>query len=331
MSTSIGANLPTFLDVMKRMRPDGGIELSMAELMTQENGLLKDMVFKEGNLPTGHRTTRRSSVPTPEFRMINQGVSRMKSASDQVDESVGLMEGLSVVDVRLARLNGNDGAWRASEDMAFRQGFNNLFETTMWYGNTEQDPEKWMGFGPRFDLQAAAFGGQLVNSGITAAGNEQSRLWFIDWGLDTVHGIYAKGGKGGLDVRALPDDLVTDSEGKEFEAHRTKFEWECGLAVPDPRHVSVVCNIDSSAISASSNLLILAIIKAYNQLMRGGRTVAYCNPFVATYLHMQAVYQALNGTISVSNPTGEAPISIMGVPLRISQGLIATEAPITFA
>lgn len=325
-TTAVGATLPSFLDVMKRMRPDGGIELSMAELMTQENGLLKDMVWKEGNLPTGHRSHRRTAIPTPEFRLINAGVSRAKSRSDQVDESVGLMESLSVVDVRLARLNGNDGAWRASEDMAFRQGFNNLFETTMWYGNTEIDPEKWMGFGPRFDLTTATFGGQMVASGISASGDEQSRLWFIDWGLDTVHGIYAKGGKGGFDVRVLPDDLVTDEDGKEFEAHRTKFEWECGLAVPDPRHVSVVYNIDSSAISASSALLIQAIIKAYNQLVRGGRTVAYCNPFVSTYLHLQALYQALNGTVDVSNPTGDAPTKVMGIPLRISQGLIATES-----
>jgi hypothetical protein len=324
-TTAVGATLPTFLDVMKRMRPDGGIELSMVELMTQENGLLKDMVFKEGNLPTGHRITRRSSVPTPEFRLINSGVSRAKSRSDQVDESVGLMESLSVTDVRLARLNGNDGAWRASEDMAFRQGFQNLFETTMWYGNTEIDPEKWMGLSPRFDLSSAAFGGQMVASGISASGSDQNSLWFIDWGLDTVHGIYAKGGKGGLDVRALPDDLVTDDDGKEFEAHRTKFEWEVGLAVPDPRHVVRVYNIDSSAISASSSLLIQGIIKGYHQLMRGGRSVAYCNPFVAGYLHLQALYGALNGTITVADPTGNPVTTIMGIPLRISQGLVKTE------
>jgi len=324
-TTAVGATLPTFLDVMKRMRPDGGIELTMAELMEQENGLLKDMVWKEGNLPTGHRITRRSSVPTPEFRQINQGVSRAKSRSDQVDESVGLMEALSVVDVRLARLNGNDGAWRASEDMAFRVGFNNTFETTMWYGNTEIDPEKWMGFGPRFDLTTAAFGGQMVASGISASGSDQNSLWFIDWGMDTVHGIYAKGGKGGLDVRVLPDDLVTDEDGKEFEAHRTKFEWECGLAVPDPRHVVRVYNIDSSAISAESSLLIQGIIKGYHQLMRGGRTVAYCNPFVAGYLHLQARYGALNGTLTTDNTTGQPVQNIMGVPLRISQGLTKTE------
>jgi hypothetical protein len=328
-TTAVGATLPTFLDVMKRMRPDGGIETLMVELMTQENGLLKDMVFKEGNLPTGHRITRRTSVPQPEFRILNSGVSRAKSRSDQVDESVGLMESLSVVDVRLARLNGNDGAWRASEDMAFRQGFNNLFETTMWYGNTEIDPEKWMGFGPRFDLSTAAFGGQMVASGITASGDEQSRLWFIDWGLDTVHGIYAKGGKGGFDVRVLPDDLVTDEDGKEFEAHRTKFEWECGLAVADPRHVSVVYNIDSSAISSESRLLVTAITKAAHQLLRGGRSVAYANPFTATYLQLQAQYQALNGTITIADPTGNPVTMVMGMPLRISQGLIATEAPLS--
>jgi hypothetical protein len=325
-TTGIGATLPNYLDVMKRMRPDGGIETLMVELMTQENGLLKDMVWKEGNLPTGHRITRRSTVPTPEFRLLNAGVSRAKSRSDQVDESVGLMESLSVVDTRLANLNGNSQAFRASEDMAFRQGFSNLFETTMWYGNTETDPEKWMGLSPRFDLTTAAFGGQMVASGISASGSDQNSLWFLDWGLDTVHGIYAKGAaSAGFMAKPLSDDLVLDEDGKEFLAHRTQFSWECGLAVPDPRHVVRVYNIDSSAVSAESSLLVQGIIKGYHQLMRGGRSVAYCNPFVAGYLHLQARYGALNGTLTVSNTTGEPLTSIFGIPLRISQGLVKTE------
>jgi hypothetical protein len=210
--------------------------------------------------------------------------------------------------------------------MGFRQGFNNLFETTTWYGNTETDPEKWMGFAPRFDLTTAAFGGQIVLPGIATGGSDQNSFWFLDWGLESVYGIYAAGQDGGLHVEELPVDLVTDPDGKEYRAYRTAFDWECGLAVANPLHVVRVPNIDSSAVSASSNLVIQGLTKGYHQLKRGGKTVGYCNPFVQTYLHLQAQYVAINGTLSVENPAGMPVVSIFGVPVRTSQGLTSAEA-----
>lgn len=328
-TTSVGNDGLTFLDIMKRLNPDGSLATSMVELMAQEDGLLKDAVWKQGNLNTGHRINRRTSVPTPEFRRVNAGVARAKSTSDQVDESVGLMETLSVVDVRLAKLGGNPAAARATEDLAFRQGFNNLFESTMWYGNTETDPEKWMGFSPRFDLTTAAFGGQIVSSGIAASGADQNSFWFLDWGLDSVYCIYAAGQDGGLHVEDLGVDLVTDEDGKEYRAYRTAFDWECGLAVANPLHVVRVANIDSSAIAAASQLLIQGLTKGFHQLKRGGKTVGYCNPFVATYLHLQAQNAALNGTLTVADPAGSPVISLFGVPIRLTQGLTSSEAVVS--
>jgi hypothetical protein len=325
-TVGVGNDGLTFADIMKRLNPDGSLATTMIELMTQENGLLKDAIWKQGNLNTGHRVNRRDSVPTPEFRVINAGTSRAKSTSHQVDESVGLMETWSVVDVRLAKLGGNPAAVRASEDMAFRQGFNNLFETTMWYGNTETDPEKWMGMAPRFDLTTAQFGGQIVLPGIATGGSDQNSFYFIDWGLDSVYCIYAAGQDGGLHIEDMGIRPAADPEGKEYRAYYTAFDWECGLAVANPTHVVRVPNIDSSAVSAASSLIIQGLTKGYHQLKRGGKTVGYCNPFVGAYLHLQAQYVAINGTLSVSDPAGMPVVSIFGIPIRLTQGLTSSEA-----
>ena len=52
---------PTLLDVAKRMDPDGKID-KIAEMLSQDNEVLDDMPWFEGNLPTGHRVTVRTGL-----------------------------------------------------------------------------------------------------------------------------------------------------------------------------------------------------------------------------------------------------------------------------
>jgi hypothetical protein len=55
---------PTLLDLAKATDPDGRIA-TIVEILNETNEVLEDMVWMEGNLPTGHRTTIRSGIPTP--------------------------------------------------------------------------------------------------------------------------------------------------------------------------------------------------------------------------------------------------------------------------
>ena len=112
--------LPTLLDQIKRTDPDGTIA-DIIEALTQRNPILQDAVAMEGNLPTGHRLTIRDGLPQVGWRMFNEGVDRGKSTTIQVDETCGMLEGRSVVDCKLAKLNGNEAAFRSSEDMSFLQ------------------------------------------------------------------------------------------------------------------------------------------------------------------------------------------------------------------
>lgn len=315
------SGLPTLADIMKRQKPDGSIETQIVELLSQQRGILADAVWKQGLLETGDRITRRLTAPEPELRRLNSGVSRSKTLTDQVDESVGLMEMLSVVDVKVAKMSGNPGAYRMTEDVGLRTGFNNKFERLMWYGNPDTTPDEWLGFSRRFLLTTGAFGGQMVASGISASGNDQTDFWFIDWGLDTVHCIYPKNSDAGFHSEDLGVELTTDAAGKEFRAYRTMFDWECGLAVRDPRHVVRVYNIDTSAISATGYLLIQGLVKGFHQLERSGRTVGYSNRKTAGYLHLQSIANAANGTLTVADPTGMPVVMVCGVPLRISDAI----------
>ena len=113
----------TLADWAKRLDPDGRVPV-VAELLSQSNEILEDCVFQEGNLPTGHRVTIRTGLPSVYWRSLNQGVPSSKSTTAQVDESVGMLEAYCRVDKDLAELNGNTAQFRLSEDTAFLEAMN---------------------------------------------------------------------------------------------------------------------------------------------------------------------------------------------------------------
>jgi hypothetical protein len=95
---TLNANVLTLADWAKRLDPDGKTP-QIVEMLSQTNEILSDMVWMEGNLPTGHRTTVRTGLPTVAWRLINQGVQPSKSTTAQIDEACGMLEAWSEVDV----------------------------------------------------------------------------------------------------------------------------------------------------------------------------------------------------------------------------------------
>ena len=74
----IGDTVATLGDVAKRLDKDGKID-KIVEIMADTNEILDDMLFQEGNLPTGHKTTIRTGLPEVAWRLLNYGVPQSKS------------------------------------------------------------------------------------------------------------------------------------------------------------------------------------------------------------------------------------------------------------
>ena len=115
----------TLVDLVKRQDPDGKIA-TIAEILNETNEILDDMVWMEGNLPTGHRTTVRTGIPAPTWRKLYGGVQPTKSTTAQVTDNTGMLEAYAEVDKALADLNGNTSEFRLSEDMAHIEGIGHL-------------------------------------------------------------------------------------------------------------------------------------------------------------------------------------------------------------
>jgi hypothetical protein len=332
---TLATNNLTLTDWATRVDPDGKIP-EIAELLKQTNEVLMDAVFVEGNLPTGHRLVIRTGLPTVYWRALNQGVPLSKSTTAVVDETCGMLEAYSEVDKDLAMLNGNTAEFRLSEDVAFLEAMNQTMASTLFYGNPGTDPKTYLGLAPRFSSKSATNGQNILDGGGVSTNN--ASVWLVVWGKTTVFCPFPKGSKAGLQHEDLGEDTVIDSSNNgRFQALRTHYQWKNGLAVKDWRYVVRIANINTAnlvAESSAANLIKLmtrALFRVPN--LRAGRPVFYMNRTVAQMLPIQGLNNSSNAVKvqEAINQFGEVGVqmSFLGVPIRLVDQLLNTEAQIT--
>jgi hypothetical protein len=328
---TLSTNNPTLADVAKRSDPDGKID-TIVELLAETNECLEDMTFLEGNLPTGHRTTIRSGLPGSTWRKLNYGVQPSKSTTVQVTDTAGMLEAYAEVDKALADLNGNTGSFRLSEDRAFLESMNQTMATTLFYGDTGTDPEKFMGLAPRYSSTSAESGDNIISAG--GSGSDNTSIWLVVWGPNTCHGIYPKGSSAGLNHQDLGEVTLEDAAGGKYQGYRTHYKWDIGVSVRDWRYVVRIPNIDISNLtkdaSGSSANLIDLMVQALEKVpnLGLGRATFYGNRTISSFLRRQ-ITNANNVNISMDEVAGKRVMTFDGIPFRRNDALLNTEAAVS--
>lgn len=336
----------TYGDWAKRVNDDGKTAM-IIELLSQTNPILDDMLVVEANNPVSHRTTVRTGLPTATWRLLNYGVPRAKSTTAQVTDGIGMLEVYSEIDKSLADLNGNTAAFRLSEDMAFLEGMSQQMATTVFYGNTAVNPERFMGLSPRYNTTSSATAQTALNViDAGGTGSTNTSIWVVTWGPNTMHGIFPKGQISGLQQKDMGEWPLQDAAGNLYQGYRTHFKWDQGMSVRDWRYAVRIANIDVTLLSGGSAAnLINALIRAVNRLPTAavgvtnvqnsdtssiagsmGRTVIYCNRVIQTYLEIQAINKT-NVLLSIREvPDGRVITTFRGIPVRPCDALVNTES-----
>lgn len=325
----------TLADWAKRLDPSGKIP-KVAELLSQSNEILEDAVFMEGNLPTGHRVVIRTGLPSVYWRSINQGVPVSKSTTAQVDEACGMLEARSHMDVELYNLNGAKADVRLSEDFAFLEAMNQAQASTMFYGNPASDPRQYLGLAPRYSAISGAGNAQNVISGGGGSTNNTS-IYLVVWGENTVFCPFPKGTMAGLEHRDLGEIPVQDSNGNYYQALASLYNWKNGMVVKDWRYVVRICNINTANLVAESSAadIVKLMSRALDRIpnLGAGRASFYMNRTVYSMLRIQALNKSANaiaieqGLNQFGTPTRWATFE--GVPLRRCDQLLNTEATVS--
>ena len=317
----------TLADLSKRLSPDGKVD-PIAELLSQQNDILEDIVWKEANQPTSHVVTVRTGLPAVYWRQYNAGVPSSKSTTAQVTEPCAMLEARSHIDAKLLNLNGNSAAFRLSEESPFLEAMNQEMTGKLFNGNVGVDQKTFSGLATRYSSTTAGNGGNIILGG--GSGSDNASMYLIVWGEQTVFMTYPKGSKAGLASRDLGEESVQDGNGGWYQAARSLFQWDAGLVVKDWRYVVRIPNIDVSdfigvtgtqATTAATNLLRLmmrAIARIPNFNM--GRAAFYANRSIREGLMIQALERSQN-VLKVEDALGQFgqninTLKFMGIPVR---------------
>ena len=340
---TIGPIALTLADWAKRIDDDGKIA-QIVNVLSQTNEIINEMLWIEGNLPTGHKSTIRTGLPAAYWRLINQGVPRGKSVTAQITETVGMLETYSDVDEALVTLAGDGQSLRLSEDLAFIEGMNQQMAQTIFYNNTANTPAAFMGLAPRYPsvlTATSATAANVIDAGGT--GSTNTSIWLVMWGPNSVHGIFPKGSKAGLQVTDKGLVPLYDSSSNPYYGWRTHYKWDAGIVVKDWRYVVRVANVDVSTLSGGTPPnLINALVRAIHRLptqpakagnvqstdapmLTMGRAAFYCNRAISTWLDIQALNKT-NVLLKMDEFDGHPVTTFRGIPIRTCDQLLNTEA-----
>jgi hypothetical protein len=319
---------PTLLDVSKRLDPDGKID-TIVELLNQSNEVLTDMSWVEGNLPTGHKTTVRTGLPTPTWRKLYGGVQPSKSTTAQITDSCGMLEAYAEVDKALADLNGNTAAFRLSEDASHIEAISQEHAQTLFYGNEGTEPEAFTGFSPRYNSLSAQNADNIIDA-FSGSGGDLTSIWLCVWGPQTGFGVYPKGSQAGLQMSDKGQVTIenVDGNGGRMEGYRTHYRWDAGLVVRDWRYFVRIANIDISELGTIANTknLVNWMVQATERIpsFGKGRAVFYMNRTLREKLRL-GILERVSSNLTWETVEGKRVMVFDDIPVRRTDALINTE------
>lgn len=333
---TLSSTVLTMADWAKSIGPDGKVAKTV-ELLSQTNRILDDMLFKEGNLPTGEQTTIRTGLPTAYYRLINQGTPKSKSTKVQVTENAAILSARCEIDKDEAELNGNVNAYRMSEADAFVESMAQAQAETLIYGSAA-NPEEYVGFAPRYNDLSAANAANIISAG--GSGSDNTSIWLVNWGENKVFGVFPKGSSAGLSHQDLGEGDAFDASNNRFRAYMDEWKWKNGLVVKDWREVVRIPNIDVSDLVAKATTQAITAATAIDKLMAraidhlpngaGQNAAFYVNRTVASHLRVMAMDRS-TGAVTIEpalNQYGNTihELKFLGIPVRLVDRIINTEA-----
>lgn len=349
---SSGADAVYDLVSWSKMRgPDFVAETMIAELLNQSNEPINDMLWMEGNLPTGHRITQRTGLPTTYTRQLNSPVQVSRGQTAQIDEGMSIFEAWNETDQSLLDLWSDKGNFLYIQSLAFYESLSESFANSLFYGDPSTDSSQFLGLAPRYSTVNTSNANNAINvldGGGTASNN--TSIWLCTWAPNALHGTFPKGKASGIQRFVNPDQVVqgtTGVGGTRLRVHQEQYQWNAGIALWDWRWCARGCNIDVNNLqneAGATDLTQMMIDMMYRMpsifnppsttgnpmttLSIPGKQAFYCNRRVRANLHKQMMNKT-NNQLTMEDWYGKKVMTFAGIPIRNCDQILNTEARIT--
>lgn len=334
-----GVTLVTLSDVAKNKNVNIG---DVAEVLVQSNPILNDIPYMEMNEGTIHKETLRSDLPEVYYRKANQAIPASKTSIEERTFTSAHFESKVQMDEAVASRGGKDriafNRWNQAEGHIQAMGLEHA--ELLIYGSPDTDSMKVPGI---FDILSTLSASeptskQIIDAGGT--GSDNTSIVIIEWGPQSVFGVYPKGSQAGLkrtdrtpgDTRVKIQGLTATGATGEFWGLEEQFEIDHGLVVKDYRYIARIANIDVSDLTGGSAADLLKFMTRamylLPQVKKGVRKV-YMNSTIAAFLHEQALEKVgAGGGLTFENYQGAPVMMFLGCPVVVTDALLNTEAQV---
>lgn len=309
----------TLNDLRMRLMPGDAAIASIAEVIAQENPILDDIPWSQGNLLTGDIFFRRTAKPSSVIRKINEGIEATASKTETVTETCVEIAARGIVDMSELDLAPNAAAYLMTENRPHMAALGEDFAASIFYGsnNAGSQGSGILGFANRMGTLKSE---RVIDFGGT--GQNLTSIYCIKWDATEVGGIYPKNASAGIKVITKSNEHVPDRDGKMFLAHVTDYKWFVGLKVRDYRYMARLANIDRDVLLTDETArreLFRKMILLKNKIhhVDRGRVVFYADSEIFNALEI-AAFEKENAQIGYkSGITSDTRIlSFSGIPIK---------------
>lgn len=342
MSTLVQSTL-SMVDQFKQVDGKGRFINVIEAMNNTSQYCMDDWVWQQCNSGTKHRRSIRTGLPSVSWTALYEGIPQSKSFKQMVDDTTGMVEGLSSVDQRLIKLyDQNAAAIRDSEARAYFESMSQELMTALFYHNTASNPRLPKGLGARYGkLGTSGAANQVIDAGGT--GSDNTSIWFVEWGFDGLSVIYPEGTVGGIQRENKGQQRVLDASGNPYYVEEEHIGANVGFSIGDWQRISVVRNVDISNVQAGTVDLYKFMRKAYYKLKSRramkimdqaapGRIAIYCNRDILEALDALGTNAGASDNFTRLRPgeiEGKEVMTYRGFPIRETDALLNTEAPVT--
>lgn len=332
------------VDVQKRLSPDAA-STYVAEILAKSSPLMKDAIWMPTNKTDSRTTQVRAGLPTVYKRKLNKGTKISKSTVVQNEEGTTTFMAYAENDILVIDSFGDQrGQAREDEATSFIEALGQAAEKELFYGNADADPLGIYGLANRYNSLSATdpISRNVINAGGNTAADNLS-IYFVKWSRNKAGLIYPKHAMS--DARGIVDhkdmgikeaEIGTGDDREIMEVYRDRFRMSFGWCIPDWRSVVRICNVKVSTLkeeamqrntAMTQSSLRFYMTQALHRLPAGdGMVRCYMNRSAAQALDMEQMAGISNAGMTLMDVQGEQVTAFRGVPIRIDDNLINTEA-----
>jgi hypothetical protein len=304
------------------------------DVIAERNPIVDDMPMVPSNDGETYKSTEVTGYPVTYYRMLNQGIPVSTDNEKMIRNSFAQLANAYQVDRKLVTgTQATIDQFMARKDMRYMRSLMDSLATTLIYGDSATDTDKFTGIEARLSVPSTNFkeAGYNLIAG-DGAGSDNTSIIGVSWGEDCF-GFYPPSGQAGLQISRDRDIWLRDSGGtNEYKGHKNAYEMDAGLVVADWHNIVRACNIDVSNLTfngaTGSNLSDLFTRLEIRLMDTMGTPVFYVNKTIYSFLVRQ-IKEKVGGNLGYSEVKGKQVLDWNGIPIKLLTVILNTEATVS--